>query len=116
VPIPEHHETKPICSYGIHKLAIEDYLALYHGLYGLDYCVLRISNAFGERQRPKASQGAVAVFLDKALRSGEIDVWGDGSVVRDMYTCEMSPTRSAGPRGMTDRRDNSILVQDAVSA
>jgi UDP-glucose 4-epimerase len=83
VPIPEHHETKPICSYGIHKLAIEHYLALYHRLYGLDYCVLRISNAFGERQRPKASQGAVAVFLDKALRGEEIDVWGDGSVVRD---------------------------------
>src|SRR5579859_6466705 len=23
LPIPEHHETAPICSYGIHKLAIE---------------------------------------------------------------------------------------------
>lgn len=83
VPIAEHHETRPICSYGIHKLAIEHYLALYHRLHGLDYCVLRISNAFGERQRPKASQGAVTVFLDKALRGEEIDVWGDGSVVRD---------------------------------
>jgi UDP-glucose 4-epimerase len=83
VPIPEHHETRPICSYGIHKLAIEHYLALYHRLHGLDYCVLRIANAFGERQRPRASQGAVAVFLDKALRGEGIDVWGDGSVVRD---------------------------------
>jgi UDP-glucose 4-epimerase len=83
VPIAEHHETRPICSYGIHKLAIEQYLHLYHRLHGFDYSVLRISNAFGERQRPNASQGAVTVFLDKALRGQEIDVWGDGSVVRD---------------------------------
>jgi UDP-glucose 4-epimerase len=55
VPIPEHHETRPICSYGIHKLAIEHYLHLYHRLHDLDYCVLRVSNAFGERQRPTAS-------------------------------------------------------------
>jgi UDP-glucose 4-epimerase len=83
VPVAEHHETRPISSYGIHKLAIERYLDLYYRLYGIDYRVLRISNAFGERQHPNGSQGAVTVFLDKALRRQEIDVWGDGSVVRD---------------------------------
>ena len=40
VPIPEEHATHPVCSYGAHKLAIEDYLDLYHHLYGLEYCVL----------------------------------------------------------------------------
>jgi UDP-glucose 4-epimerase len=83
LPIPEHHATRPLCSYGIHKLAIEQYLHLHHTLYGLDYCVLRLANPFGERQRPDASQGAVSVFLDKALRGEEIVVWGDGSAVRD---------------------------------
>ena len=83
VPIPEHHQTRPTCSYGIHKLAVEHYLHLYHRLHDLDYCVLRVSNAFGERQRPTASQGAVAAFLSMALRGEEIAVWGDGSVVRD---------------------------------
>jgi UDP-glucose 4-epimerase len=83
VPIPETHPTRPICAYGIHKLAIEQYLYLYHSLHGLEYCVLRMANPFGERQRPDASQGAVAVFLDKALRGDEITVWGDGSIVRD---------------------------------
>ena len=52
-------------------------------MYGLEYCVLRLANPFGERQRTDVSQGAVAVFLDKALRGEEISVWGDGSVVRD---------------------------------
>ncbi len=83
VPISEDHPTNPICSYGITKLAIEKYLHLYLTLHGLDYTVLRLSNPFGERQRIQASQGAVAVFMGKALRGERIDIWGDGSVVRD---------------------------------
>ena len=83
VPIAENHPTQPLCSYGIHKLAIEQYLHLYHSLHGLSYCVLRLANPFGERQRGDASQGAVAVFLDQALRGEEITVWGDGCAVRD---------------------------------
>jgi UDP-glucose 4-epimerase len=83
VPISETHPTRPLCSYGIHKLAIEQYLHLYHTLHGLEYCVLRLANPFGERQRPDASQGAVTVFLDKALRGEAITVWGDGSAIRD---------------------------------
>jgi UDP-glucose 4-epimerase len=83
VPIPESHPLQPICSYGIHKLAIEQYLHLFHTLHGLEYCVLRLANPFGERQRSDASQGAVAVFLDRALRGEDVTVWGDGSAVRD---------------------------------
>lgn len=83
IPIPEDHPTEPLCSYGIHKLAIEKYLTLYHQLHGLDYAVMRISNPYGERQRPTSDQGAVAVFLYKVLKGDTIEVWGDGSVVRD---------------------------------
>lgn len=83
LPIPESHPTDPVCSYGIMKLAIEKYLELYYRLHGLDYCVLRVSNLYGEGQGVRSGQGAVAVFLDKAIRGEEIEVWGDGSVVRD---------------------------------
>lgn len=83
VPIGEDHPTNPICSYGITKLAIEKYLHLYRTLHGLDYTVLRLANPFGERQRIHASQGAVAVFMAKVLRGDPIEIWGDGSVVRD---------------------------------
>jgi UDP-glucose 4-epimerase len=85
VPIKESHPTEPICSYGIGKLAIEKYLNLFHLLHGMDYCVLRLANPFGERQRIASEQGAVTVFLDKALRKEEIEIWGDGSVVRDYF-------------------------------
>ena len=47
VPVPETHATQPLCSYGIHKLAIEQYLHLFHSLHGLEDRVLRLSNPFG---------------------------------------------------------------------
>ena len=83
VPIDETHPTQPITSYGIHKLAIEKYLHLNWSLHGLDYCVLRVANAYGERQRTDTAQGAVSVFLERVLRGEALQVWGDGSVVRD---------------------------------
>src|SRR6185312_16141508 len=57
IPIKESHPTDPISSYGITKLAIEKYLHLYWTLHGVDYCVLRISNAYGARQPITATQG-----------------------------------------------------------
>jgi UDP-glucose 4-epimerase len=82
-PIAEDHPTEPISSYGIHKLMVEKYLALAHRLHGLDYRVVRPANLYGPRQRLDTAQGAVAVFLDQALRDEPIQIWGDGSVVRD---------------------------------
>jgi UDP-glucose 4-epimerase len=83
IPIKESHPTDPISSYGISKLTIEKYLHLYWVLYGLDYCVLRISNAYGDGQPITETQGVIASFLDKARTGSEITVWGDGSIIRD---------------------------------
>lgn len=123
VPIPEHHDTKPVCSYGIHKLAIEHYLHLFHRLHDLDYCVLRVSNAFGERQRPGASQGVVATFLDSALRGEEIVVWGDGSVVRDyVYVKDvarafcLAARYSGAPRIFNIGSGRGITVNELVAS
>jgi UDP-glucose 4-epimerase len=83
IPIKENHPTEPISSYGIGKLTIEKYLHLYWVLYKLDYCILRVSNAYGARQPVTQTQGAIASFLGKATNKEEIIVWGDGSVLRD---------------------------------
>lgn len=82
-PVPETHPTLPLCSYGITKLAIENYLHLFYLLHGLEYVVLRVSNPYGARQDPHRKQGAAAVFMYKILKGESISVWGDGSVVRD---------------------------------
>jgi UDP-glucose 4-epimerase len=83
VPISEDHANNPTCSYGITKLAIEKYLGLYRKLHGLESVVLRVANPYGERQRQAAVQGAIPVFLSRALRHQPIEVWGNGNVVRD---------------------------------
>jgi UDP-glucose 4-epimerase len=82
MPIKESDPTDPICSYGITKLAIEKYLYMFHELHGLEYLVFRLANPFGERQRPGA-QGAIAAFTQKVANGQPIEIWGDGSVVRD---------------------------------
>jgi UDP-glucose 4-epimerase len=83
VPIAENHPTNPISSYGIVKLAIEKYAYLFWKLYNLDFCILRIANAYGERQLTKDSQGIIPSLISKGLEKQEIQVWGDGSIVRD---------------------------------
>ncbi len=83
IPVKENHPCKPICSYGIIKKTIEDYLYMFYNLYGLDYRVFRLSNPYGERQNPFVAQGVVPVFLKKIIKGETIEIWGDGSVVRD---------------------------------
>lgn len=82
-PITEDHPNNPICSYGVTKLAVEKYIALFNRLHGLDYRVVRYANPYGPRQRIHASQGAVAVFLGRALEDKPVTIWGDGTVKRD---------------------------------
>lgn len=83
IPITEDHPADPVCAYGISKLMNEKYLHLYSRLYGLDYVALRFANAYGSRQNPHGSQGAIAVFLGNISKGNPIHIWGDGTVVRD---------------------------------
>lgn len=82
-PIAETAPTNPISAYGVGKLAIEKYLALYHHLYGLEYLALRIANAYGPLQSTLKRQGVVAAMLDHALTGKPLEIWGTGEVVRD---------------------------------
>ncbi|MBB6479247.1 SDR family NAD(P)-dependent oxidoreductase [Spirochaeta isovalerica] len=83
VPIPENHQTNPLCGYGIHKLAIEKYLSLYYYNFNLNYSILRLSNPYGYAQISDRPQGVIGKFIYQALRNKPLEIWGDGSVVRD---------------------------------
>jgi UDP-glucose 4-epimerase len=82
-PIPETHPTDPICSYGIHKLAIEKYLYLFRALKHLDSVVLRVSNIYGEFQSLERPLGAVSHLAHRAVNGIPIEIWGDGTTRRD---------------------------------
>jgi UDP-glucose 4-epimerase len=84
-PVDEGHPTNPICSYGINKLAIEKYLNLYSHLYGLDFIVLRAANPYGRGQNPLKGQGIIANLVHKMMLGEPLEIWGDGTVVRDYF-------------------------------
>lgn len=83
LPVTENYFSNPICSYGIVKRTIEEYLFLFNKIAGLKYNVFRLSNPYGERQNPNAAQGAIAVFINKVIHDEPIEIWGDGEVIRD---------------------------------
>ncbi len=83
IPIPETHPTHPICSYGITKLAIENYLFMLQQLYGLNPIILRPSNPYGSRQGHHGAQGVIGTFINQIMNEQSINIWGDGSVIRD---------------------------------
>ena len=103
IPITEDHPTNPICSYGITKLAVEKYVSLYNKLHNLNGLILRVSNPYGPRQRINASQGVIPIFLRKALNDEHLEIWGDGSSVRDyiyisdLIDCLISSLHYDGP-------------------
>lgn len=83
IPITENHNCNPINSYGIIKRAIESYILFYSSFCGLNACIFRLSNPYGELQNPNNKQGAITVFLNKVLKGEFIEIWGDGEVIRD---------------------------------
>lgn len=83
LPIPEEHQLEPTCSYGVSKLAIEKYLALFERLHRLPYKIIRLANPYGPGQDVNKAQGAVSVFIERSRNSLPIEIWGDGSNVRD---------------------------------
>jgi UDP-glucose 4-epimerase len=105
IPTPELAPTEPICAYGISKLAIEKYLVLFEHLQFLDYRVLRIANPFGPYQIAWKGQGFIAAAVARALGGQQIEIWGDGSVVRDfVFIDDVIDAFEAAARDTSDQR------------
>ena len=83
VSIKEDHPRRPVSAYGAAKYSAEIYAELFARRDGLDVRVARLSNPYGAAQRRGRLQGAVARFARQALEGERIDIWGDGTVVRD---------------------------------
>ena len=105
IPTPETAPTDPITAYGISKLATEKYLALYQHLHQVDYRVLRVTNPFGPFQTSMKNQGVIASVIERALRDEAIEIWGDGSVVRDfIFVDDVVDALLAAMRDQSDTR------------
>jgi UDP-glucose 4-epimerase len=84
LPVNERHLVRPADINGINKAAGEYYHLLYHSVYGVRACSLRLTNVFGPRQLIRHNrQGFIGWFIRLAIEGGEIQVFGDGSQLRD---------------------------------
>ncbi len=83
LPVNERHPLRPVDVNGINKLAGEFYHRLYHDVYELPACVLRLTNTYGPRMRIKdARQTFVGVWIRLLLEGKPFEVWG-GQQLRD---------------------------------
>lgn len=81
--INEDHKCSPINYYGYSKHQIESFITTTACQSKLKYLILRPSNPYGRYQNINGKQGFIAVSIGRILRKESIEIWGDGSVVRD---------------------------------
>jgi UDP-glucose 4-epimerase len=84
LPVDETHLVRPIDVNGVNKAAGEYYHLLYNNAFGVRACSLRLTNVYGPRQLIRHNrQGFIGWFIRLAIEDQEIQVFGDGSQVRD---------------------------------
>ena len=83
LPVNESHPLHPVDVNGIHKMAGECYHLLYHTVYGIRSCVLRLTNTYGPRMRVKdARQTFLGIWIRQLMENKPFEVW-DGTQLRD---------------------------------
>jgi UDP-glucose 4-epimerase len=84
LPVTEAHLVRPTDVNGINKAAGEYYHLVYNNVFGIRACSLRLTNVYGPRQLIKHSrQGFIGWFIRLAIEDRDIQIYGDGSQLRD---------------------------------
>ena len=83
LPLKETERQRPLSPYGVTKATGEEYLRIYHELYGLPVVALRYFNVFGPRQGFNQYAGVISIFINRALAGEPLVVFGDGKQTRD---------------------------------
>lgn len=81
VPHVETDTLVPICSYGVTKVAIENYMQLFKHSKGLDTIITRLSNPYGVCSVNGRTQGIIPIFLERLYNDQPISLYGN--TVRD---------------------------------
>ncbi|GAB6135061.1 SDR family oxidoreductase [Thermococcus prieurii] len=83
LPLKERERPRPLSPYGVTKATVEEYLRVYHELYGLPVVALRYFNVFGPRQGFNQYAGVISIFINRALTGEPLVIFGDGKQTRD---------------------------------
>ncbi len=118
--ITEQHPPRPLTPYGATKAAAEMLLSAYSAAYGITGCALRFSNVYGPGMKAKDS---FVPRLMRAARDGHgVQVYGDGSQVRDLVHVDDAVAGvllawRAGCRGpLILGAGESVSVNDIIAA
>lgn len=79
----ENTRREPMSYYGISKLNFENLVLFYNRTKNLQYQIIRPSNPYGHGQNIYGRQGIIAVIIGKIFKNETIEIWGDGSAVKD---------------------------------
>jgi len=83
LPVDEKHLLRPVDVNGINKMAGEWYHIVYHNVYGIRTCALRLTNTYGPRMRVKdARQTFLGLWIRLLLEGKPFEVW-EGDQLRD---------------------------------
>jgi UDP-glucose 4-epimerase len=84
LPVDESQLVRPTDVNGINKAAGEYYHLVYNNVFGIRACSLRLTNVYGPRQLIKHNrQGFIGWFIRLAIEDRPIQIYGDGSQLRD---------------------------------
>jgi UDP-glucose 4-epimerase len=132
LPVDETHLVRPTDVNGINKAAGEYYHLVYNNVFGVRACSLRLTNVYGPRQLIKHNrQGFIGWFIRLAVENRTIQVYGDGSQLRDFVyvddaadaflragasdACNGEVFNIGGDRPVSHRELTTLLVQRAGS-
>jgi len=84
LPVNEEAPTNPKGIYEISNLTAEKIIKVYNDVHGIKSVLLRLSNIYGPRSQMKHSRfGVCNWFVRLAMDEEPIQVFGDGSILRD---------------------------------
>ena len=109
LPVDETHLVRPVDINGVNKAAGEYYHLLYNNVFGVRACSLRLTNVYGPRQLIRHNrQGFIGWFIRLALEGREIQIFGDGSQLRDFVYVD-DAAEAFLRAGATDRCDGEVF-------
>ena len=94
--------------YAANKFACENYLKMYHEIYGVNYTVFRICVPYGNLLDEKLSYGTINHFVKQAEKGEHISIFGDGSQKRTfIHIDDLTHVLMKG--GFSSRTDNGVF-------
>jgi len=83
LPVDESSTPQPLSYYAAGKIAQESFFSAFAHANKVSFAVLRPSNLYGPGQHLRGGFGLVRTLLDRASHDRPVEVWGDGTAVRD---------------------------------